>query len=225
MTIVTRNSETRLMPINSQGCFITVEGGEGAGKTTNMTFIKQCLDNWEVPYIHTREPGGTDLAEQIRELLLSKRDEKVAPTAELLLVFAARAQHLAEVIIPALQQGKIVLCDRFTDATYAYQGGGRQLDVDLIAELEQRVQGALRPDLTLLLDVSIETGMARAGQRGELDRFEQENIAFFNRVRDAYLARAEEYPQQFAIIDAGKSLNEVQAQIKSVLAQRFKHIQ
>ncbi len=209
------------MAMNSSGCFITVEGGEGAGKTTNIAFIRDCLDRWQVPYIHTREPGGTALAEEIRELLLNKRDEAVSPTAELLMVFAARAQHLAEVIIPALEQGKVVLCDRFTDATYAYQGGGRQLDVELIADLEQRVQGELRPDLTLLLDVSIETGMARAGQRGELDRFEVENIAFFIRVRDAYLARAAQYPEQFAIIDAGKELDQVQQQIKSVLAKRL----
>ena len=209
------------MAIHSSGCFITVEGGEGAGKTTNIAFIRDCLDRWQVPYIHTREPGGTELAEQIRALLLDKRAEAVAPTAELLLVFAARAQHLAEVIIPAMENGFVVLCDRFTDATYAYQGGGRQLDVDLIADLEQRVQGTLRPNLTLLLDVTIETGMARAGQRGELDRFEEENIAFFTRVRDAYLARAEQYPKQFEVIDAGQTLALVQQQIKSVLAKRL----
>ena len=166
------------------GFFMTVEGGEGAGKTTNIACIKEWLTTHNVEFVHTREPGGTPLAENIRELLLAKSDEVIAEKAELLLVFAARAQHLDQVIIPALQAGKVVLCDRFTDATYAYQGAGRGLSKGDIATLEGLVQGALRPDLTLLLDLPVAAGMARVNQRGDLDRFEQEAMTFFERVRE-----------------------------------------
>jgi dTMP kinase len=199
------------------GRFITLEGGEGVGKTTNLAFVRDYFAARGLPLCQTREPGGTPLAEEIRSLLLTPRAEVMAPDAELLLVFAARAQHLATVIQPALLRGEWVLCDRFTDATYAYQGGGRGLDVKTIAALETLVQGELRPGLTLLLDVPVEIGMARAAARGEKDRFEREQGDFFERVRAAYLARAQARPQQFRIIDAGRSLGEVQEQIRAVL--------
>ncbi len=203
----------------SRGLFITVEGGEGVGKTTNLAFIADFLRSNGIDLVQTREPGGTPLAEQIRALLLEARDEPVAPMAELLLMFAARAQHLEQVIQPALEVGRWVLCDRFTDATYAYQGGGRQLDLPVIAELEQLVQGDFRPDVTLLLDLPVSQGLARAGARGELDRFEQEQLAFFERVRGVYLQRAQGVPRQFRVIDASGSLGQVQANIGDVLTQ------
>lgn len=206
-----RMSEPRL-----EGRFITVEGGEGVGKSTNMRFIADWLLSRGIEFITTREPGGTPLAEQVRELLLQPREEAVNEKAELLLVFAARAQHLHQVIVPALRQGKWVLCDRFTDATYAYQGGGRQMDKALIADLETLVQGDLRPDAVILLDVPVETGLERARGRGELDRFEQESMAFFQRVRQSYLERARSQAA-YHIVDASKSLEEVQVQLSAVL--------
>jgi dTMP kinase len=153
------------------GKFITVEGVEGVGKSTNIHFIADALKKSGINVVLTREPGGTPLAEDMRQLLLTPREEKVAPQAELLLMFAARAQHINEVIAPALERGDWVLCDRFTEATYAYQGGGREMGFDVIAQLEQLVQGGLRPDCTFLLDAPIEVGMARAKKRGALDRF------------------------------------------------------
>ncbi len=200
-----------------RGLFITVEGGEGVGKSTNLQFIADYLRSRGIELVQTREPGGTPLAEQIRELLLETRDETVFPLAELLLVFAARAQHLQEVIMPALEQGVWVLSDRFTDATYAYQGGGRRLDLGQIASLEALVQGEFRPDITLLLDMPVAEGMARAGARGELDRFEREQLAFFERVRGAYLARARRYPDQYRLVDASTPLVDVQLRIEAVL--------
>jgi len=199
------------------GVFITVEGVEGVGKTTNMAFIQQYLKSHQVELTVTREPGGTPLAEEIRGLLLANHEEVLNNDAELLLVFAARAQHLGLLIKPALAQGNWVLSDRFTDATYAYQGGGRGLSIAMIAELEQAVQGDLRPDLTLLLDVPVEIGLARAGQRGELDRFEREKQAFFEKVRNTYLERAAAEPQRFCIIDASQPLEAVQADIEAAL--------
>ena len=193
----------------TRGRFITVEGTEGVGKTTNIAFIRSWLDQQEIPSIATREPGGTPLAEQLRGLLLQPGVEKVNDLAELLMVFAARAQHLAEVILPALEQGTWVLCDRFTDATYAYQGGGRRMDVGAIATLEQLVQAELRPDAVLLLDIPVELGLERARGRGDLDRFEQEDVAFFERVRAAYLDRAQGQ-SHYHIIDASQSLEAVQ---------------
>ena len=201
-----------------QGCFITLEGTEGVGKSTNLAFIESMLAEAGISFALTREPGGTPLAEELREMLLSPREETVVDDAELLMVFAARAQHLQTVIKPALQSGQWVLCDRFTDATFAYQGGGRGLDQSLILDLEQRVQKGLQPDLTLLLDVPVEIGLARAAKRGALDRFEQEQIGFFERVRAAYLQRAADDPQRFAVIDASVSLEAVQAQIRKVMA-------
>jgi dTMP kinase len=203
----------------TRGLFITVEGGEGVGKTTNLTFIADFLRSNGIELVQTREPGGTPLAEQIRALLLEARGEPVAPMAELLLMFAARAQHLEQVVQPELAAGRWVLCDRFTDATYAYQGGGRQLDLTVIAELERLVQGNFRPDVTLLLDLPVSQGLARAGARGELDRFEQEQLAFFERVRGVYLERAQRFPRQFRVIDASGSLGQVQANIGDVLAR------
>ncbi len=201
-----------------RGLFITIEGGEGVGKTTNIGVIEQWLQEQGIAYQLTREPGGTPLAEEIRKLLLELRDETLQPTTELLMMFAARAQHLQQLIEPALAQGKWVLCDRFTDATYAYQGGGRGMSVEQIAILEQLVQGSQRPDYTLLLDAPIEVGMARAGQRGALDRFESEQLDFFQRVRDCYLARAENDPDRFRVIDTNRSPEAIAAELTQLLA-------
>lgn len=199
--------------MQSRGLFITVEGGEGVGKSTNMSFLEQHLRQMGVELVVTREPGGTRLGEQLRELLLNPRDDAVAETAELLMVFAARAQHIQQVIEPALAAGRWVLCDRFTDATYAYQGGGRGLPMTLIRQLEQMVQGELRPDYTLLLDCPVEVGLSRAGERGELDRFEQEQAEFFQRVRATYLQLAREGSGRYRVIDASLPLPEVEAQL------------
>ena len=199
------------------GLFITLEGPEGAGKSTNREYLAERLREQGVDVLLTREPGGTPLAERIRELLLAPSDEPMAADTELLLVFAARAQHLQQVIRPALARGSVVLCDRFTDATYAYQGGGRGLSTARIAQLEQFVQGELRPDLTLIFDLPVEVGLARAAARGRLDRFEQEQRSFFESVRHAYLARAEQSPQRYRVLDAGQSLAQVQANIDALL--------
>jgi dTMP kinase len=204
-------------PENRKGKFITIEGTEGVGKSTNLAFVYQWLIAQRIDVVVTREPGGTPLAEEIRELLLRKRDEIVDETTELLLVFAARAQHLNQRIKPALSQGSWVLSDRFTDATYAYQGGGRRLNKQMIEQLENMVQDTLRPDLTIILDIDVKLGLERAKQRGELDRFESETIEFFERVRNAYLARAKANPTHYAIIDAGQSLEKVQEDIERVL--------
>jgi len=201
------------------GKFITVEGGEGGGKSTNMAFVETYLATKGIDLVVSREPGGTELSEKIRGLLLDPENKGMASDTELLLMFAARAQHLDELIQPALNAGKWVLCDRFTDATYAYQGGGRGLPMQRISQLETWVQGDLRPDLTLLLDLPVALGMERAGKRGSLDRFEQEEMAFFERVRACYLERARQKPGQYRIIDASKPLDEVQRQISVVLDQ------
>lgn len=202
-----------------RGKFLTIEGTEGVGKSTNLAFVADWLRARGIEVVVTREPGGTPLAEEVRGLLLSKREEAVDETAELLLVFAARAQHLAHVIKPALARGAWVLSDRFTDATYAYQGGGRGLSKSIIEQLEQLVQGDLRSDLTLILDIDVELGLNRARQRGELDRFESETIGFFERVRAAYRQRAETAPERYAVVDAGQELIAVQADINRVLSK------
>lgn len=206
----------------SEGKFITLEGGEGVGKSTNLFFIKEQLEKKGIKVITTREPGGTDFAEKIRTLLLENREEKVVEQAELLLMFAARAQHIYHVIQPALTKGRWVLCDRFTDATYAYQGGGRSMDMQMIAWLEDKIQGTLRPDLTLLLDAPIDVGIDRASQRGKLDRFESEKISFFEKVREVYLQRAKKYPQIIKVINADQDLekvqNEINLQLQKLLA-------
>ena len=199
-----------------RGLFITVEGGEGVGKSTNMAFLETHLTERGVALEVTREPGGTRLGEDIRELLLAPRGEAVDPMSELLMIFAARAQHISERIEPALAAGKWVLCDRFTDATYAYQSGGRGLDAGAVRALEQLVQGLLRPDYTLLLDAPVETGMQRALDRGELDRFEQEQLDFFQRVRQTYLQLAEQSSGRFRVIDASQPLEGVQQQMLKV---------
>ena len=200
-----------------RGKFITIEGTEGVGKTTNIQFIQDWLLAKNLTFVATREPGGTPLAEQIRELLLVPRDELVCNTAELLLMFAGRAQHINQVIEPNLNQGAWVLCDRFTDATYAYQGAGRNMSDRLIAELETIVQGSLRPDLTLILDIPVELGLKRASDRSEPDRFEQEKMAFFQAVRNGYLSIAQQDPQRCVVIDASQSLDAVQESIQSAL--------
>lgn len=202
-----------------RGLFITLEGPEGAGKTTNREFLAEQLRAAGHELVLTREPGGTGLAEKIRGLLLDNHAEPMATDTELLLMFAARAQHLQQLIRPALAAGKIVLCDRFTDATYAYQGGGRGLDQQRIAMLEQFVQGDLRPDLTLLFDLPVEVGMARARERGRLDRFESEHEQFFQAVRSNYLQRAAQFPQRFRLIDASQPLNAVQQQLLPIAEQ------
>ncbi|NOZ54951.1 MAG: dTMP kinase [Gammaproteobacteria bacterium] len=207
-----------------RGRFITLEGIEGAGKSTAMEMIRQHLEQLGVDLIVTREPGGTPVAEKIRILLLDKSNTSIASDTELLLMFAARAQHLDELILPALEAGQWVLCDRFTDATYSYQGGGRGIDKQRIAQLEQWVQGELRPDLTLLLDLSVEQGLMRAGRRGEPDRFEQEPSLFFERIRSCYLERAKQYPERFRIIDASQPLDQVQQQINKQLDNHLSHV-
>ena len=201
------------------GRFITVEGGEGAGKTTQIGFMRDFLEQRGLPVALTREPGGTGLGEEIRALLLGHRDDGMALATETLLMFAARAEHLQRVIRPALAAGHWVLCDRFTDATYAYQGGGRGLPPTQIAILENWVQVDLRPDLTLLLDVPVEIGLQRANRRSAADRFEREEQAFFERVRTAYLQRARQYPDRYRIVDARYSLEQVRSGIEQMLGE------
>ncbi len=200
-----------------QGKFITVEGIEGVGKTTNINFIRQQLEAAGRDVVLTREPGGTPLGEAIRGLLLNPEYTGMDSNCELQLMFAARAEHLAKVVWPALEKGQWVLCDRFTDATYAYQGGGRGIDIGVIARLEQLVQGDFRPDLTLLLDVPVAVGLARASKRGALDRFEQEKVEFFERVRNAYLDMAQRSPDRYRVVDASLPLDDVQIQIAAML--------
>lgn len=200
----------------THGLFITLEGGEGAGKTTSIAFVRAFLEQAGRKVLVTREPGGTPLGEKIRALLLEGREDMHADT-ELLLMFAARAEHVARVVQPALAAGTDVVCDRFTDATYAYQGGGRGVAATRIAALEEWVQQGLRPDLTLLLDIPVEQGLTRAGQRSAPDRFEREARAFFERVREAYLAIAAREPQRVKVIDASKDLAQVEQQLRAVL--------
>ena len=200
------------------GYFITLEGGEGVGKTTNVEFITAQLDAAAIPWIKTREPGGTPLAEAIRGLLLSKDTDTPSDLTELLLMFAARAQHLDKVIRPALEKGTWVICDRFTDASYAYQGGGRGQSETKLEVLEQLVHSDLQPNLTFLLDMPVEAASLRVDSRGQQrDRFEQEQLDFFQRVRDAYLKRAHQHPLRFRVVDASLNLQAVQKQIKDYL--------
>lgn len=200
-----------------RGKFITLEGGEGVGKSTNLAFLQSRLLDAGIDVRVTREPGGTPLGEAIRSLLLNEGPTAPSALAEVLLVFAARAQHIQEVIEPALAAGRWVLCDRFTDATYAYQGFARGLSQSAIATLESLVQGSLQPDLTVLLDLPPSIGLKRASQRAELDRFEVEDEAFFNRVREGYLTRSLENPERWLVINAGQDLEGVQR----ALAQGF----
>lgn len=197
-----------------QGKFITIEGIEGVGKSTNIAFIQSWLESKGIECILTREPGGTELGEQLRNLLLHGGD--VSDKAELLMMFASRAQHLQEKILPALDKGIWVLCDRFTDSTYAYQGGGRQLNLSWISQLEQLVHGEKQPDLTLLLDAPVEVGRARASARSSADRIEAEDLAFFNRVRNMFLERADQF-DRYEIIDATQKLSAVKMNIEMTL--------
>ena len=205
-----------------RGWFITLEGGEGAGKSTSLAFIRRWLEQSGHRVLVTREPGGTPVGERIREILLHARDLDISADVEALLMFAARAQHLSQLILPALTRGTTVVCDRFTDATYAYQGGGRGMPAERIAALETWVQGDLRPDLTLLLDVPAAVGLARAKGRSKPDRFEREHQEFFERVRDCYRARAEAEPGRVRIVDASLSLSEVQRQIETILVEMIR---
>ncbi len=203
------------------GRFITIEGIEGVGKTTNLNFVADYCRARGAKVVVTREPGGTEMGERIRELILTTPGAGLSDLGELLLMFAARAEHLTGLIRPALARGETVVCDRFSDATFAYQGGGRGLDMGLISALRDIVQGALRPDLTLLLDASTDVSVERIVGRDWQDRFEQERGEFFSRVRQAYLAIAEQEPQRVRIIDASQSLDEVQLQISTALLQKF----
>lgn len=209
--------------MTQRGKFIALEGGEGVGKSTNLAHIESTLVHRGVDVCVTREPGGTALGEALRDLLLSDGDRAPLPTAELLLIFAARSQHIEAVIEPALAAGKWVLCDRFTDATYAYQGHGRALPLEMIGALEQLVQRDLRPDITVLLDVPPAVGLQRASQRAQLDRFEQEDPSFFERVRQGYLERARSAPERWMIIDAGQTLERVQEQLSDQLDAWMTH--
>ncbi|MFZ9609917.1 MAG: dTMP kinase [Methylococcales bacterium] len=204
-----------------RGKFITLEGGEGVGKTTNLVFIKSCLEQYKVTVTLTREPGGTELAEKLRQLLLNKDGEAISEQAELLMIFAARAQHIKHVIEPALAKGNWVLCDRFTDATYAYQGGGRNINRCSIEWLENLVQKKLKPDLTILLDAPIEIGLARAKKRANLDRFESEKTIFFEQVRQSYLFQAAQYPERIKLIKADQPLTLVQNELAEIIETFF----
>lgn len=204
-----------------RGRFITIEGGEGAGKSTMMSRVADWLERAGHRVVMTREPGGTVLAEKLRDILLDLDNSSLSGQAELLLMFAARAQHLDELIRPSLARGECVLCDRFTDATWAYQGGGRGLPREDIATLETLVQGEFQPDLTLLLDLPVQQGMQRAAERSQADRFETETTDFFEKVRAAYLERAAAAPQRFAVVDASRDPESVWKQIEAVLKARL----
>lgn len=203
--------------MSDKGLLITLEGIEGAGKSTLLDFAGELLRRAGRAVVQTREPGGTATGERIRALLLDRASVDLSDEAELLLIFAARAQHLAEVIRPALNAGQIVLCDRFIDASYAYQGGGRGLAAERIRQLEDWTLGGLVPDLTLLFDLEVATGLARAGGRGEADRFEQQGRAFFERARAAYLCRAAQAPERFRQIDAAEPLPRVKQRLAAIL--------
>jgi len=204
----------------SRGLFITLEGGEGAGKSTSLAYVREFIEKTGREVVVTREPGGTPLGERIRELLLHGRDS-ICTDSEILLMFAARAEHLERVIRPALARGACVVCDRFTDATYAYQGGGRGVASERIRILEQWVQQGLRPDLTLLLDIPVELGLDRAGNRSAPDRFEREQRDFFERVRASYLASAAREPDRIRVIDAAQDIPSVLGQLRAALTPLF----
>ena len=207
-----------------KGLFITVEGVEGAGKSTNIRVIEEFLSEWKLDYILTREPGGTLIAEEIRELLLKHHEEKMDATTELLLIFAARAQHLSTKIRQTLAEGTWVLCDRFTDATYAYQGAGRGLDVKLISQLERLVQDNLRPDLTVIFDLDPSVGLERARQRGQLDRIESQKLEFFQRVREGYQNIASRQSDRCLLIDASQTREMVRQSLRTALENRMQAV-
>ena len=199
------------------GKFITIDGVEGAGKSTQIKFICDYLQAKGINVVLTREPGGTDLGEKIRELLLSTQTQSMHNDSELLLMFAARNEHIHHKIMPALERGDWVLSDRFTDASYAYQGGGRGLDIERIEQLEYWVLGDFAPDMTLLLDIPVEQGMSRVESRGEKDRIELEKMDFFQRVRQAYIDRSEKYPDRIKLIDSSKEREHTSQQIQQIL--------
>ena len=199
------------------GKFITIEGTEGAGKSTNLSSIKKVLNDFDISYIVTREPGGTAVGEELRSVLLKNESINISGQTELLLMFASRMQHINDVIKPALKLNKWVICDRFTDASYAYQGYGRQLNLSFISSLENLVHPDLQPDLTLILDVPVNIAMGRVYNRGNLDRFEQEDVAFFNRVRAGYKEIAKNNIDRCREIDASKDLAEVQAEVMQII--------
>jgi dTMP kinase len=200
-----------------RGKFITVEGIEGVGKSTNIAVIIDCIEAAGHKVVSTREPGGTPLAEDIRDLLVSRSDEPIPEISELLLVFAARSLNVNNVIIPALDAGNWVLCDRFTDSSRAYQGGGRGVPMETIDRLADWVHGDLWPDLTILLDAPVEIGMQRASNRGAPDRFEQERHDFFQRVRECYLALAVREPERFVVIDTCQPLHDVETEVRALM--------
>lgn len=202
------------------GKFITLEGIEGAGKSTMLNFISEQLQQAGNEVVVTREPGGTHIGEKLREILLDNSNDQLSDDTELLIIFAARAQHLQQVIRPALNAGHYVVCDRFTDASYAYQGGGRGMNTDRIRQLEDWVQQGLKPDLTILFDLDVATGLRRAGKRGEADRFEREHVDFFERIRQCYLDRASAEPNRFRVIDAASTVDNVKQQIQDVLTDK-----
>jgi len=204
--------------------FITFEGTEGVGKTTQIELLQEYLQSKKIKTLVTREPGGTKTGERIREILLDKKSTNLDSHAELLLMFAARAQHLDEVIYPALQKNIWVLCDRFTDASYAYQGGGRGVPLSEILKLESVVQGNFQPDLTILLTCDIKTGMQRVARRGKKDRFEKERLEFFEQVQDTYLQRAKDNPLRIRVVNADQAINEVAIAIQTTVNQRFPEV-
>lgn len=195
------------------GKFITIEGSEGVGKSTNIEFISKYLKSRDITTIETREPGGTKIAEEIRQVLLTTKGETVPEIAELLLFFAARSFHVENLIKPAIKQGHYVICDRFSDATVAYQGYGRGFNIQDINTIASWVHEKMQPDLTILLDAPAEIGMQRAKQRGVMDRMESEDISFYERVRDGYLTLASEHKERFVVIDASQALKSVQTEI------------
>lgn len=204
--------------MNARGRFITVEGIEGVGKSTNLDYLTEILRSHGKDVLCTREPGGTAAAERIRDLLLEHGDEPIPEVAELLLFFAARSLNIDNLIRPALERGEWVLCDRFTDATRAYQGGGRGIDRELIEALAERVHEGLQPDLTLLLDAPVDVGMQRATRRGAADRMETEQTSFYERVRATYLDLAAAHPERMRIIDAAAGIDDVQREIRQAVA-------
>ena len=205
----------------NKGFFISLEGGEGAGKSTQNKRIIDWLAGQGLEVVEAREPGGTVVSEQIRRVLLDTRNAGLGAMAELLLMFAARSQLVQEVIVPALADGKVIVCDRFADASYAYQGGGRELGAEAVEVVEKLVLKGLQPDMTLLFDIPVEKGMKRVAGRGEADRFEVESIRFFERVRAAYLERAAANPQRFRIIDASLDEEQVWLQVRNILQEKL----
>lgn len=199
--------------------FIAIEAIEGAGKTSCIPHVRDYLEKRGIEVVCTREPGGTPLAEEIRELVLKPREEPVISDCELLLMYAARVQHVSRVIRPALAANKWVISDRFADATAAYQGAGRGLGVERVRELDRWALGGFAPDCVIILDVDVECGLTRAGSRGAPDRFEQESFAFFERVRHYYLAAAHADPRRYRIVDAGQRLEDVKTQLNGVIEE------